>query len=74
MKAYQITNDLSNLEKGKSYSTKLLQKISENHGINYVKRWPRELVKESSRIERKLCPFLSKLPSQGVAFLLSGLI
>ncbi len=69
-KAYQIADDLADIENDKSYSAKLFREIIKKKGISYIKKWLYELVKESSRIGATMSETLAELPRQGVAFLL----
>ncbi len=69
-KAYQIADDLADMDKDKSYSAQLFKQIVRKRGIDYIKRWLMELVKESSQIGKSLSPLLSKLPEQGILLLL----
>ncbi len=69
-KAYQIADDIADINNDKSYSAKLFKEIIRRKGIDYVKRHIYELVKESSKIGASMSDLLAELPKEGVTFLL----
>ncbi|NPA85648.1 MAG: polyprenyl synthetase family protein [Crenarchaeota archaeon] len=69
-KAYQIADDLKDVETDKSFSAKLFREWMSEVGRDGIIKKLRELIAESERLGEKLSPLLASFPRKGVSLLL----